>query len=437
MPSLVISQSNFPYVSSGGVALEWGHGQLYNAVLGSSVVRVGSRGVRWCQTCSLSDAPDARLEQANDFNDLNQLNRAQAGVLACKPVLGALCAAEASNASVRLFPVSQASVAAESFRFRDARLAALANAGAGACASSESARAIIFNASGYDVSLCDLVHGSVEIAFYPQTGMLSWRKRDASAFFESTLWRALVTVTVLYLFARVCGNISGIIRRTPRAGDWHLVLAMLLALGCTFWATAHNDFAREEQILTVVLQAYASLCCALMLGEGAVARYAQHARHLSYTPLAAEELQHADYADCTETLLRPPRSKASEASVNASVNTTGALIAVLLLLTAHLHDTYETPFMSIFVIIFTARSFLKFLNVVLVHSRSAGHGLLGLNALWKLPLLAADTAVLVCVLELGARSGARSAAEYPAAAAGLLLVGALGGVFLFKVVEAG
>ena len=430
MPSLVISQSNFPYVSSGGVALEWGHGQLYNAVLGSSVVRVGSRGVRWCQTCSLSDAPDARREQANDFNDLNQLNRAQAGVLACKPVLGALCAAEAFNASVRLFPVSQASVAAESFRFRDARLAALANAGAGACASSESARAIIFNASGYDVSLCDLVHGSVEIAFYPQTGMLSWRKRDASAFFESTLWRALVTVTVLYLFARVCGNISGIIRRTPRAGDWHLVLAMLLALGSTFWATAHNDFAREEQILTVVLQAYASLCCALMLGEGAVARYAQHARHLSYAPLAAEELQHAD---CTETLLRPSRSKASE----ASVNTTGALIAVLLLLTAHLHDTYETPFMSIFVIIFTARSFLKFLNVVLVHSRSAGHGLLGLNALWKLPLLAADTAVLVCVLELGARSGARSAAQYPAAAAGMLLVGALGGVFLFKVVEAG
>jgi hypothetical protein len=119
------------------------------------------------------------------------------------------------------------------------------------------------------------------------------------------------------------------------------------------------------------------------------------------------------------------------------VNTTGALIAILLLLTAHLHDTYETPFMSIFVIIFTARSFLKFLNVVLLHSRSAGHGLLGLNALWKLPLLAADTAVLVCVLELGARTGARSAAEYPAAAAGLLLVGALGGVFLFTVVEAG
>jgi hypothetical protein len=120
MSSLVISQSNFPYVSSGGVALEWGHGQLYNDVLGSSVLPIGSRGVRWCQTYSLSDATDARLDK------LNQLNDAQAVVLACKPVLGALCAAEALNASVRLFPVSQESVTAESFRFRDTRLAALA-----------------------------------------------------------------------------------------------------------------------------------------------------------------------------------------------------------------------------------------------------------------------------------------------------------------------
>jgi hypothetical protein len=75
------------------------------------------------------------------------------------------------------------------------------------------------------------------------------------------------------------------------------------------------------------------------------------------------------------------------APADRSVNTTGALIAVLLLLTAHLQNTYETPFLSIFVIIFGARNFLKVLNLTLHHSRAAS----ALFACFKLAVLLADT----------------------------------------------
>ena len=54
-----------------------------------------------------------------------------------------------------------------------------------------------------------------------------------------------------------------------------------------------------------------------------------------------------------------------------SCNTTGTLVCVLLVLTAHMQNTYDTPFLTIFVLVFGARSFLKFLNLVLLHTKHA------------------------------------------------------------------
>ena len=113
-----------------------------------------------------------------------------------------------------------------------------------------------------------------------------------------------------------------------------------------------------------------------------------------------------------------------------SLNTTGALIAVLLLLTAHLQNTYETPFLSILVIIFGARSFLKFLNFALVHTQQKC-----LFVCYKLVILLCDTFVFLAVLELAVRSGARKKTEYAITAAGLILLSILGGVFLHSVVR--
>jgi len=392
MPGLTLSRTSHPFLTRAGwrAPLQWNHGPLYNALLSSALVRVGERGVSWCATC---DMP------TDGFGFAGQR-------IPCLPAADALCAAPfpALNATLVLFPSARVRVPADldGFARADAAtaLGGLWTAVQDSCLTAESNRALVFGSREYDVSLCDLLHGKLDFVWYPQLGELAFRHRDGADFFGSLLWTVLVTVAVLFLFTRVCNNLTNIIRAVPRASDWHATAVVVLGTACSFPAAARNDFATEERVLTLVLQVYALVYVVLLLGDGGV----QGCLAPEYSLIGG-----------------PP---------DHSVNTTGALIAVLLLLTAHLQNTYETPFLSIFVIIFGARSFLKFLNLALRHSRKGAR-----FAAWKLAVLLVDTIAFVAVLELAVRAAARSRSEYACSAAGLLLLSALAGVFLFQVVE--
>ena len=404
MPGLTLSRTSYPFLTRAGwrAPLQWNHGPLFNALLSSAVLRIGERGVSWCANC---DMP------TDGFLFAGQR-------IPCLPAADALCAAPfpALNTTLVLFPSARVRVPADldSFAAADAAtaLGGLWAAVQDSCQSAESSRELVFGSRDYDVSLCDLMHGNLDFVWYPQLGELAFRHRESGDFFDSLLWTVLVTVAVLFLFTRVCTNLCNIVRDQPRVLDWHATVFVVLGTACSFPATARNDFATEERVLTLVLQVYAFVYVALLLGD-----YGLHGpwrRREGYRLLDAE-----------------PNSRAH------SVNTTGSLIAVLLLLTAHLQNTYETPFLGIFVIIFGARSFLKFLNLALKHSRQLTHSLRPKlpPVLLKLAVLLVDTFAFVAVLELAVRSAARSKSEYASTAASLLLLSALGGVFLFQVVE--
>ena len=407
MPALTLSRTSFPFLTRSGwrAPLEWTHGPLFNALLGSSVLRVGERGVSWCATCEM---PAAEWAEWAEWADWDAAER-----VPCLPTPGALCAAQISslNASLVFFPGAAVRVAAAPLAAgaEASPLGALWTAAQRSCYGSASMRDIVFDQREHAVSLCDLVHGRLDFVLYPQLGELAWRRRDSEDFFYSLLWTALVTVVVLFLFTRVCENLSHIIRGQGRKSDWHTTLLLLTATACSFPATARNDFAPEERVLTLVLQVYAIFYIVMLLCHAAYAKFLQVEQ--GYAPLSggAEE----------------PRAPADR-----SVNTTGALIAVLLLLTAHLQNTYETPFLSVFVIIFGARSFLKFLNFTLRHSRAAS-----LNACYKLAVLLADTFAFLAIIELAVRTAARSSSDFASTAAGLELVSVLGGAFLYQVVQ--
>ena len=406
MPALTLSRTSFPFLTRSGwrAPLEWTHGPLFTALLGSSVLRVGERGVSWCATC---DMPTPGWGAAAER-------------VPCLPAPDALCAAQipSLNASLVFFPSAHVRIPADMQAFArgyaapdpSTPLGGLWAAAQHACDGGPSNRELVFAQREYAVSLCDLVHGRLDFVLYPQLRELAWRRRDSEDFFDSLLWTALVTVVVLFLFTRVCQNISHIIRGEGRKSDWHTTLLLLAATACSFPAAARNDFAPEERVLTLVLQVYALCNVAMLLGQSGCAK------------LGHPQTKPSGYA------LLPDAE--NPAPAERSVNTTGALIAVLLLLTAHLQNTYETPFLNIFVIIFGARSFLKFLNLTLRHSRRAA-----LFACFKLAVLLADTFAFVAVLELAVRSAARSSSEYASTAAGLELLSALGGVFLYQVVE--
>jgi|LauGreDrversion4_2_1035121.scaffolds.fasta_scaffold00689_19 hypothetical protein len=410
MPALTLSRTSFPFLTRSGwrAPLEWTHGPLFNALLGSSVLRVGERGVAWCATCEMPATEWAAAER-----------------VPCLPAPDALCAAQISslNASLVFFPSAAVRVAAAPLAAgaEASPLGALWTAAQHSCYGGVSMRDIVFDQREHAVSLCDLVHGRLDFVLYPQLGELAWRRRDSEDFFYSLLWTALVTVVVLFLFTRVCENLSHIIRGQGRKSDWHTTLLLLLATACSFPATARNDFAPEERVLTLVLQVYAFFYVAILLSYSGYAKLGDR---------RSDKVAPTDIQPLLPLAEEPARAPAGRAPADRSVNTTGALIAVLLLLTAHLQNTYETPFLSVFVIIFGARSFLKFLNFTLRHSRAAS-----LGACCKLAVLLADTFAFLAILELAVRTAARSSSDFASTAAGLELVSVLGGAFLYQVVQ--
>jgi hypothetical protein len=117
------------------------------------------------------------------------------------------------------------------------------------------------------------------------------------------------------------------------------------------------------------------------------------------------------------------------------ISTLGLLVCVQLVLTAHLQGSYDNPFLGILVILFGMRSFLKFLNFMLVYTTAERSSEQTRLVLQKLFFLCVDTFTLASMLELGARSSARTAVEYASTAAGMLLVIVLGGAFLHEVIH--
>jgi hypothetical protein len=157
MPALALSRTNFPFLSRAGSSapLQWNHGRLYNLLLSSAVLRVSERGVSWCATCDMQQWPGTHATM-------------------CLPTSNALCAmhSSTSNATMRLFPSTDVKVPADVRLLSPAddvsALGSLWAATVDACEGEHSRRSLVFSQSEYDVSLCDLVHGQLDLVFYPQ-----------------------------------------------------------------------------------------------------------------------------------------------------------------------------------------------------------------------------------------------------------------------------
>ncbi len=199
---------------------------------------------------------------------------------------------------------------------------------------------------------------------------------------------------MLFLFTRVCHNLANMIRGTLRPFDWYTVATMLLVVCASFAVCQHNDFVAEERLLTLCLQVYSLLnLCPLLYLQAFVCGKEQRGQ---------------------------------------SINTTGTLICVLLILTTHMQNTYDTPFLTIFVLVFGSHSFLKFLNLTLLHTQN------GAGEFWvafKFLCLCVDTVIFAVILELGVRTSMDSERKYNNSASELQLLSCLGGVLLYIVIN--
>lgn len=407
MPSVKLSRTSFPFLVRSGERdpLQWNYGPLYNILLSTDVVRVSESGVSWCVTCDLhknSFWSAAATRAGRLGSDLFGSQPAWYSAFSCAPVHDALCAVsiDARDERMLLFPSSLVRMPVDSGRLLIPSQLQGVLARASTCGGEDSNRQLTFDAVGYEVSLCDLVHNKFQFVLFPESSTVSWRQIDSSLF-----WTVCITLTILFFFTRLCEYMSMLIRGQARVFSRSTTLVMFLALMYSFVNSSHVDFSTEETLLNTLLQWYTLvyLCAAL----------------ISSRPRSA-------YARVSQDSESP-----SHDSEPQSTHTMGALVALQLILTAHLQHSYDTPFLTMLVLFFGARSFLKFLNFVLKHSVSLAHEL----KLWKFCFLCLDTLVLAGVLELGVRSSARSTAAYASTAVALLVCSVFAGTFLQHVIQ--
>jgi len=129
------------------------------------------------------------------------------------------------------------------------------------------------------------------------------------------------------------------------------------------------------------------------------------------------------------------KSKQSDEQSSRDISTLGTLVAVQLILTAHLHDTYENPFLGILTLLFGTRAFLKFMNFALIHTECHRSTANDWTIARKLFFLIVDTGTLTCVFELAVRISMRNEIEYASTATGMLFIIVLGGTFLHTVIQ--
>ena len=422
MPWLPLGLKSFPMLTSAvtGTPLEWNHGPMYNVLLTSSYVRISELGIQWSVLCSLPGTSAGRVGWS--------------AALPCVPARDAFCLALASP-GVPVFPTDRVEVVAGSpqpsmFGSNIACNAQTAN------------RAFVLVGAGYQVSLCDLVDSRLDFLLDLENAQIYWRHRN-----EPVWWNALVTLSSLFFFTRVCEHLVLLVRGKRREFSWSTTTAlalMLLLHRILRWTQVFSQHlvTGEEQLLDFILEIYS---WGHVFAQGVatwLGRKRAHAYSLldgSERAVPGEQARHhhklAGHHHHTENPDSSTRDSSTRDSSTHDMSTLGLLVSVQLILTAHLQGSYDNPFLGILVILFGMRSFLKFLNFMLVYTAAERSSKQTRLVLQKLAFLYVDAFTLASMLELGVRSSARTAVEYASTAAGMLLVIVLGGAFLHEVIH--
>ena len=409
-----------------GTPLEWNHGPMYNVLLTSSYVRISELGIQWSVLCSLP-ASDAR-------------GIGWSTALPCVPARDAFCLALASP-GVPVFPTDRVEVVAGSPQpsmFGSSI----------ACNAQTAKRAFVLVGAGYQVSLCDLVDSKLDFLLDLENAQIYWRHRN-----EPVWWSALVTLSSLFFFTRVCEHLVLLVRGKRREFSWSTTTAlalMLLLHRILPWTQVFSQHlvTGEEQLLDFILEIYS---WGHIFTQG-VATWLGRKRAHAYSLLDGSERavpeeqawhHHRKLAGHHHRTENPDSSTRDSSTHDSStrdssthdISTLGLLVSVQLILTAHLQGSYDNPFLGILVILFGMRSFLKFLNFMLVYTAAERSSKQTRLVLQKLFFLYVDAFTLASMLELGVRSSARTAVEYASTAGGMLLVIVLGGAFLHEVIH--
>lgn len=413
MPSMSLALQSFPLLISATsrIPLEWNHGPMYEVLLTSRYVCISELGIQWCVLCGpvvldMSTFPHLRL-----FSGMHGWSSS----LPCAPTQNALCRATGANSTITLFPTLRVDVPLAHNVFVE---------GMHLCDSHTANRHIADINTGYQVSLCDLIDSKLDFVLDTDSSIVYWTQND-----KPLWWSLCVTLTSLFFFTRVCEHLALLVRgqrrrfsslTTAAIISMLLLCRLLLATG----VLSQHLVTNEEITLNLILELY---CYVYIFAEftASLCYTSQSTINDTYRPVPSNDTERQEI----QGLCDSDTNKGKD-----DISTLGSLLAVQLILTAQLQNTFENPFLGILTLLFGTRAFLKFMNFILLHTTCKRTKTQSWTIACKLFFLCVDTITLACVFELAVRTSARSEAEYSSTATGMLIIIVLGGGFLHSVI---
>lgn len=369
MPYLSFSVQSFPWLcdTTYNVPLKWKRGRTFKILLTTPYVRINNLGIQWCTMCK-----DLHL-------DTNWKS------FSCIPDINSMCTSTEEN--ITLFPNNRVAEVpiSETWPLHFSKL----------CDTQTANRKIALENNHYDVSLCDLIDRKLDFVWDVHNTHVYWKQNNTPMW-----WNLLITLSNLYFFTRVCEHLQLLIngKRRKFSGLTTCAIVCLLLLYRILLETKvifQRLVTQQEFYLSFILELY----CWLYI-----------------------------MAELVSFLIHWNRENDREN--DRDISTLGSLVAIQLLFTSQLQNTYENPFIIILTLIFGMRVFLKFMRFIIVHTASTKFWF----TLRKFCFLSVDTVTLACIFELGVRIAARSQIEYASTATGMLIIIVLSGSFVHSVI---
>jgi hypothetical protein len=429
---MTLAMNSFPFLVSATsrVPVEWNFGPLFNVLITSRYVRINELGIQWCVLCGLPALDLSRFEELQFLTRTHGWKKSGS----CLPTHDAFCRTP-STADIQLifFPTRRVDVAIQHNAFAK---------NLQACHVQTANRNIIASNTNYEVSLCDIVHSKLDFVLDVNNATLYWRENK-----KPLWWDLLLTLSSLYFFTRVCENLAMLVQGERKAFSWFTTTAIVVMLLLTrilqgTGLLTQHLVTQEELALNLILEFY---CYLYTFAE--LSTFPSMTIFLTKFYNTATKLYKSASPECSQTSHEREKLLAAAQKIEKTtsiyrrpckgedISSLGTLVAVQLIMTAQLQNTYENPFLGILTLVFGIRCFLKFLNYTLLYTVCERSEKNNKILAQKFIFLSIDTITLTFIFELAVRISASSDMEYASTATGMLIIIVFGGTFLYTVIE--
>jgi len=379
-----INAQMFPnlHAASDNTKIEWDFGLMYAIQMTASFIRIDADQIQWYDYGRFHASPLWTP-------------------VACEPARNAFCSIveDKTPASVLVFPSGDVDMPVDVTKLELPRGVHrfFEKIGGLQCNSETSNRVISYTDKRYEISMCDLVDGNLEVVLIPGKNILYLRQHKADVFVT-----VLLSLLSLYLFVKTCEHFIQL-SHGRRLGFAHgsVTIPFLIALSASVKLifTESVLIIAEETTLQQILCVYTLIHTSIAIRSQLVEPYVK--------------LEKTDFSN------------------DRGGTAIGTLLAAQVLLSLELNQTIDSPFLSIYVSLFGLRNFLKFLNLVRLHYNS--QTLTTRIKVKKTLETIADIFVFVCLMVIGMKVSADSGTDYGSAVGSVVLISTLSGTLAHSI----